>query len=396
MGSAQGVRSRRNIGWLWIAVFFLVAGLLHAQTYAQSGAFAADESAQLEARVGTQGSPLNVPAGQGAATAADTGAQAARDWIKTVLDLTALLVSAVSLYLVVSFRKNLSLAEQIANVRELLLDQYGDRGLSQVTAHPVADPRSARLSDEQRGEPRTLPETSLAMGEPVESVDDAETPRIQGLKTLKQARAQALQSIVVGNKIDEGGLTGFHERSLRSGSSEGSFVRDLSVSQNRMGAAVLSGALPVRLVLGLFASDIVEDWMLCGAYNRQHRGTNGISAVRDGETIHIARRHAEWLAIVCALHLLSSWPCDATDYRVYYMAQQLTPPVGRLGQLRKRERVLRLFEQKAGLSSELLDKELERLGIIRSSKKDILWESNDEPDRELRPCDGGTPILPGE
>jgi hypothetical protein len=83
-----------------------------------------------------------------------------------------------------------------------------------------------------------------------------------------------------------------------------------------LGAAVFSGALPLRLTLAISAGGIVNDWLLCRSWVRSYREeANAVSKLRatGTRTVNFNRRHAEWLALVATLWMRTSWHYPQAD-----------------------------------------------------------------------------------
>lgn len=72
---------------------------------------------------------------------------------------------------------------------------------------------------------------------------------------------------------------------------------ELAQVLENIGQATITGALPVEIVLAFFGNTIVEDWLLCRHWVKGHRLSRPV--YKGNVAFH--RRHAEWIALVCAL-----------------------------------------------------------------------------------------------
>jgi hypothetical protein len=74
---------------------------------------------------------------------------------------------------------------------------------------------------------------------------------------------------------------------------------ELSVALERLGVAVATGVVPLRFLLPLAAGQILDDWRICKPWVDFHRDNEPVFESRTA--IPFQRRHAEWLALLCAV-----------------------------------------------------------------------------------------------
>lgn len=74
---------------------------------------------------------------------------------------------------------------------------------------------------------------------------------------------------------------------------------ELSVALERLGVAVATGVVPLRFLLPLAAGQILDDWRICKPWVDFHRQNEPL--FESQTAIPFQRRHAEWLALLCAV-----------------------------------------------------------------------------------------------
>lgn len=79
----------------------------------------------------------------------------------------------------------------------------------------------------------------------------------------------------------------------------------VSVHMEQIGAAVMAGCVPAKLLLPILADQVVEDWMICSSFVRSYRDREKVFH-SSGVSYH--RRHAEFLALLAALWMNRNFP----------------------------------------------------------------------------------------
>jgi len=291
----------------------------------------------------------------------------------------------ISVFLLIRYRTSLSLADQVSNTSSLLIGQYGDKKLPRAIRVPAPPETTPQLPAEVG--PRLEAAKELATGlrdlsqgqlnadaeEKLECLTEALNaigiaPRGRLLRTIKEGRLEALKTARTTEGIlGETQLRGFLDSSEEEGSWQRAVVAALSVAQNRVGTAVLSGILPIRFVLGLYAIDIIEDWILCSNYVKKLRGAMQVEQGEGDKIVSPSRRHAEWLSTAAAIHVMDTWGGQGLEHRVSEMARRLGVECSNLKQLRERELVLRSLEERAGLVPRAAKREIKR--FLRQTRR---------------------------
>lgn len=176
-----------------------------------------------------------------------------------IIAVASLVLSVYATSLVLRFRHELSLSEQVANVPEFLNKRYSDRKF-QV-------PKNARAC-------------------------------ARGLLILKDAR-KYIKDLEKEKKLVEADW-------LKEGTVENAFAYQVSLALQNVGIMILSGALPIKIVLPSVAAIVVEDWNRCYKLVNEELRSPELTLITPKETtapIHFARRHAEWLAYAAAIYL---------------------------------------------------------------------------------------------
>ena len=93
-----------------------------------------------------------------------------------------------------------------------------------------------------------------------------------------------------------------------SDSWENKVAFETSISLERIGISVFSGALPVRLLLLLAADQILEDYIVCHYWIRTYRERE---RTRSGNKFDFHRRYSEWIVMLSALWMEKYYP----DYK---------------------------------------------------------------------------------
>ena len=119
----------------------------------------------------------------------------------------------------------------------------------------------------------------------------------ENLKSLKDVRnhiknLQKQKKFVKNNLLNEGTI-------------ENAFAYQVSTALERVGVMILSGAIPINIVMVIFGADIVYDWCLCSELiNKKMRATQfELTTPKNNTNIKFMRRHAEWLAYASAVYL---------------------------------------------------------------------------------------------
>ena len=234
------------------------------------------------------------------------------EWLNETVAIGSLIVTIISLtvsifavVLVIRFRRELSLSEQVANVPELLYREYIYRKLPS----PII-------------------------------IDGKE------LSTLKEARNAVRQQIKRGKTPEEifyGKNSGLQNE----------FSYQVSVGLQHIGLLILMGAIPIKLVLLDIGLLIVEDWKYCSKLVKEELRENAPRLKTNkklSEPIYFQRRHAEWLVHAAALYLHNYWEGEKVN--------ELFSLLGDARTMQKREKELRKSEP--GLVSDKTSKEIEK------------------------------------
>ena len=163
--------------------------------------------------------------------------------METVVSISALFVSIAALYLVIRFRKELSLSEQVSNTTRHIYDEYSKRKLD-----PPIKFRNKRY------------------------------------KNLEEIR-HLIRRSKREDKFDE----------ISSDSGWHKFSWEISLAMQHVGL----------LILPDIACMIVTDWNYCSKLIEENRKGNPIliDSKKSGNPIYFTRRHAEWLAFAAAVYL---------------------------------------------------------------------------------------------
>jgi len=78
----------------------------------------------------------------------------------------------------------------------------------------------------------------------------------------------------------------------------------ISKAVQRIGIMAYIGAIPLSYVLIMNGFQVVTDWMHISKFVDKVRGNDWI--YEGGKTVPYARRHAEWLALICFMYLKNS------------------------------------------------------------------------------------------
>lgn len=79
---------------------------------------------------------------------------------------------------------------------------------------------------------------------------------------------------------------------------------------NNLGAAALTGNLPLRMLLAIASDQIIDDWLLCRTWVNSYRESQNVTLKQETTyvpDIHYHRRHAEWLVLVAVAWLSRHW-----------------------------------------------------------------------------------------
>jgi hypothetical protein len=182
------------------------------------------------------------------------------DLSSTILGIASLALSIYATALVLRYRREFSLPEQVSNVPELLNKEYGYREFSE----------SIEFKD-------PMPKTMM----------DA--------RTIIRRKEEA-------NMLEQ---TSF----CKEGTLENEFAYQISIALQNVGMMVLSGAIPIKLVLPNIGKMIVEDWIRCYPLVEKIRKKEIEMKNKNSSdfSISFSRRHAEWLAFSSAIYLSRYW-----------------------------------------------------------------------------------------
>ncbi len=182
------------------------------------------------------------------------------DLSSIILGIASFALSIYATALVFRYRREFSLPEQVSNVPELLNREYGYREFTE--------------SIEFKG---PMPKTMMDARKIIRRKEEA-------------------------NSIEQ---TSF----CKEGTLENEFAYQISIALQNVGMMVLSGAIPIKLVLPNIGKMIVEDWIRCYQLVERIRKKE-IEMKNIGSSdlsISFGRRHAEWLAFSAAIYLGNYW-----------------------------------------------------------------------------------------
>ena len=227
----------------------------------------------------------------------------------SLLDFVPLGALAIAVWAVVhSFRTyhNVSWSQQVLNVRDAFISDYLDRKL------------------------RSEPEVSASQfGENWEPIKERFFTNVQNgnslkLVTLKDARQLAAFML----KEDFVNWEDFLTKTDVLNSWENRLAYEIGLAMNRLGALILSGAVPVGPVLALAARQFLQDYCYAKAHLgsiQTEAGQLETRASKPWGASKMDRRHAVWLAHASALHLLRQWKPKGRKWWAI-AADELTDP----------------------------------------------------------------------
>lgn len=189
--------------------------------------------------------------------------------------LTAAIFALISTY---EFRRELAYPEQASHIADLFVGIYLDR---QFPTPVVADGKTCT--------------------------------------TLKQAR-ELIRGRLRGKPLDEQKrlLEEFREATLKSDSWENAFAYELTLAQERVGAMVFTGVLPLETILAVNGYGILEDWAYSSRLT-ESRIRQPEDPVSVKGSVPFQRRHAEWLACVASLYVSKHWRSQKQDLFIGYV-----------------------------------------------------------------------------
>ena len=121
----------------------------------------------------------------------------------------------------------------------------------------------------------------------------------QPIDRLKVAKMRAFESYNT-NKDNWEEIT-----KIQSERWESKVASETSISLERIGVSVYSGALPVRVLLLLAAGQILKDYIVCNCWVKSHRERENTKSI-NGIDYH--RRYGEWLVMLSALFMNKYYP----------------------------------------------------------------------------------------
>jgi hypothetical protein len=193
------------------------------------------------------------------------------DWATLIAAFAALasvLVALVMLYAAIKFH-------QIANLPDFFRREYTDKHFN--------DPRTTADGTKLK----TLRDARYFVQEKLESVETREEARSQFIKNTK-----------------------------KRGLWENKFANELSIALEQVGAMVLAGAIPLRLVLALNGYQIIEDWgycrrlvedEICGTKNCKPSRSPILKKSDEKNPIFYHRRHGKWLAYAAIIYMSQNY-----------------------------------------------------------------------------------------
>ncbi len=297
--------------------------------------------------------------------------QAGSIWLIVSAVATAAIALA-AFWLTWHARKNLAWPEQIANVPRLVIDGYLDREL----ADELLLDMDVAFQDEPLRKAVEEKFSTRIIRAPANSSDTTgRTDPVLRVRRLKEARELAKLAIKVR------GEDAFLAATTKQGTWENRVAYELTLILNRLGNLTLAGAVPFSIVVSLLGRQIVEDFYLAHRSVRDtiRRDTGGLESRAEilGARVPDARRHAEWLASACAVHLLMYWvargedPLNPKNPVVHMLAMSFG--AADMSSIRLVERRIRVHERRSGLVPGATDVRIARM--LRYAEPE-LWEDS--------------------
>lgn len=161
------------------------------------------------------------------------------------------------------------------------------------------------------------------------------------LETLREAREHARRHVSPKpGKASNAARDKFLLATLSDEAWQNDFAYELSLGLEQVGAWIMAGAIPLRVVLALHSSQILEDWGYCSRLVNQRIRQDGLSPnnpAKDDDSVYFERRHAEWLACAAAVYVRRNWHGASLE--------QVAPELSDLKAVKRRERTLRKLEK---------------------------------------------------
>lgn len=218
--------------------------------------------------------------------------------------LLMFIIAYITLLATIKFRSELSFPEQISNIPDILNEEYLKRQFS-----PPAKTNERELYN--------LKDARLLIQDEL---------KLKGDETLEQARDRFLTST----------LQDFRDHDYYW---QNKFAYEVSLGLEQVGIMILTGAIPLNLVLVLCAYQIIEDWGYCSILVKEKiRGNDApIPKSQDyKESVVFHRRHGEWLAYAAAIYMYKNYSGERLNY--------LISLIGEIEKIKKHEKKLRKFD----------------------------------------------------
>lgn len=134
-----------------------------------------------------------------------------------------------------------------------------------------------------------------------------ETEKGEKRISFKEIRL-ALEDIYKKNrKFTEEGKKKYDILSKKSHTLENKFAYRISIVLNRIGISVLSGIIPLHMVLSLNGNQILQDWEYCRELIKGKISYNLFKKEDKNKLVNMSRRHFLWLVCASSLYMYKNW-----------------------------------------------------------------------------------------
>ena len=141
----------------------------------------------------------------------------------------------------------------------------------------------------------------------LDGVIKIETEKGEKRISFKEVRL-ALEDIYKKNrKFTEEGKKKYDILSKKSHTLENKFAYRISIVLNRIGISVLSGIIPLHMVLSLNGNQILQDWEYCRELIKGKISYNLFKKEDKEKLVNMTRRQFLWLACASSLYMYKNW-----------------------------------------------------------------------------------------
>ena len=141
----------------------------------------------------------------------------------------------------------------------------------------------------------------------LDGVIKIETEKGEKRISFKEVRL-ALEDIYKKNKrFTKAGKKKYDDLSKKSHTLENKFAYRISIVLNRIGISVLSGIIPLHMVLSLNGNQILQDWEYCRELIKGKISYNLFKKEDKEKLVNMTRRQFLWLACASSLYMYKNW-----------------------------------------------------------------------------------------